>query len=78
MRMRNITARLTQDLLTKRAGAAVCDDCIADRLHFAERAYVNRTTRALASKDGFDRRSGRCSDCGRKKLVIRSVPEARE
>ena len=50
---------------------AVCDDCVADRLHLTVRQHANHKTRELARTEGFERRKGACSLCGAEKLVIR-------
>jgi hypothetical protein len=63
--VRNFIARLTPE--------AVCDDCIADRLHLSVRQHANHKTRELSGSDGFERRKGECSLCGSTKLVIRKV-----
>jgi len=57
--------------VTRLAPAAVCDDCIADRLALSVRQHANHKTRELAGTGGFERRKGSCSLCGTEKLVIR-------
>ncbi|NJR80311.1 hypothetical protein [Sphingomonas corticis] len=52
------------------APAAVCDDCIAERLGLTIRQHANHKTRELAGQDGFERRKGGCALCGAAKLVI--------
>lgn len=53
--------------------AAVCDDCIAERLGLSVRQHANHTTRELAGSDGFARSKGECSLCAARKLVIRKA-----
>jgi hypothetical protein len=52
------------------APAAVCDDCIAERLELSVRQHANHKTRELAGSQGFVRAKGPCSLCGSDKLVI--------
>ena len=53
------------------APAAICDDCIANRLDLNARQRSNHKTRGLADVPGFDRCRDACSVCGSVKLVIR-------
>jgi hypothetical protein len=62
-----------RNLIVRRAPAALCDDCIADALNLSVRQHANHKTRELAKMRGFDRRDGRCSQCGGDKKVIRHV-----
>ncbi len=57
--------------ITRLAPAAVCDDCIAERLDLSIRQHANHKTRELAGSKGFERQKGICSLCGSDKLVIR-------
>jgi pantothenate kinase len=57
--------------IARLAPAAVCDDCIADRLDLSVRQNANHKTRELAGSDGFVRAKGPCGLCGADKLVIR-------
>lgn len=52
------------------AGAAICDDCITDRLNLSERSQANAITRVMGELPGFSRGKGECSVCGRRKAVI--------
>jgi len=62
-----------RDFITRNAPQAVCDDCIADRLHLSVRQHANHKTRELGLEPGFDRRTDVCSLCGGQKMVIRRV-----
>ena len=62
---------LVASLISRLAPAAICDDCIAERLGLSVRQHANHKTRELAGSDGFERRKDRCSLCGQEKLVIR-------
>jgi hypothetical protein len=53
--------------------AAVCDDCIAERLNLTVRQHANHQTRELAGAGGFERRKAQCSLCDSEKLVIRQT-----
>lgn len=57
--------------IARLAPAAVCDDCIADRLDLSVRQHANHKSRELAGIGGFVRSKGPCSLCGANKLVIR-------
>lgn len=63
---------MIRQLVTRLAGAAVCDDCITDRLDLSVRTQANQTTRALAGEKTFERRKDPCALCGANKLVIRA------
>lgn len=52
------------------APAAICDDCIANRLDLSARQRSNYKTRDLVDVPGFDRGDA-CSVCRGVKLVIR-------
>ena len=60
-----------RDLITRRNGDAICDDCIADRLKLSVRQHANRKTNILKNEAGFIRRKDRCPVCDGDKLVIR-------
>ena len=60
-------------LIIRLSPQAVCDDCIADRLHLSVRQHANHKTRELAGTGGFERRKARCSLCDGEKLVIRRL-----
>lgn len=58
-------------LITRLAGAPICDDCIAEKLSLTVRQHANRKTRELAGTNGFERRLDACTMCGATKKVIR-------
>lgn len=58
------------ELLTRVAPEALCDDCIAEKLHLSRRQHANNKTRELQTSPTFTRREGECSSCGSQKLVI--------
>jgi len=56
--------------LTCIAPAAVCDDCISDRIMLLVRRYrTKHITNALATTREFRRSLGLCATCGRRKKV---------
>jgi hypothetical protein len=57
-------------LIVRLAPEAICDDCIAERLHLSVRQHANHKTRELAGGEGSQRRKDRCCLCGSEKLVI--------
>lgn len=57
-------------LIVRLAGAAVCDDCIAERLQLSVRQHANHKTRELSASPGFVREKDECSLCQQTKLVI--------
>jgi uncharacterized protein YaaQ len=59
--------------VTRLAPAAVCDDCIAERLELSVRQQAIDVTRELAGTQGFVRQKGPCALCGADKLVIRGT-----
>ena len=68
--MRGSMLDRVRSFVERLAPAAVCDDCITDRLGLAAREDANRKTRELAGTAGFERRIGKCSLCEIKKTVI--------
>ncbi|MGE0666775.1 MAG: hypothetical protein AB7O49_09490 [Sphingomonadales bacterium] len=56
--------------IESKSPAAVCDDCIADKLGLSVRQHANHKTRELAKSFGFSRRIDVCSSCGSTKKVI--------
>ena len=64
---------LVRNFITDRSPAAICDDCITDRLGLSVRQHANQKTRQLAEETGFERRNGVCSICGDEKRVIRGA-----
>ena len=59
------------ELLVRMSPAAICDDCIADRLGLTARQRANHKTIELGGSPGFERLKGACSICGDLKKVIR-------
>ena len=59
-----------REFIKGHAPAAVCDDCIADKLGLSVRQHANHKTRELATAFGFIRRQDVCSFCRRTKKVI--------
>ena len=62
-----------RDLVEKMKPAAVCDDCITDRLGLSVRQHANHKTRELADAPEFVRSQNYCAVCGLVKLVIRQI-----
>jgi hypothetical protein len=58
------------DLIVRRRGDAICDDCIADKLNLTVRQHANRKTNILKNESGFNRRKDICPVCKGNKLVI--------
>lgn len=58
-------------LVVRLDGAAVCDDCITERLDPSVRSQANVVTRALGGQRGFERQKQACTLCGTTKTVIR-------
>ena len=61
------------NLVEKMKPAAVCDDCITDRLRLRVRQHANQKTRELANAPEFVRSQNYCAVCGLVKLVIRRI-----
>lgn len=59
-------------LIARAAPNAICDDCIADKLHLTVRQHANHKTRELAGKSGYLREKGKCHYCGSNKKVIKA------
>lgn len=57
-------------LIERLSPAAVCDDCITDRLGLSVRQHANHKTRELAGAHGFERKLAACALCGTTKKVI--------
>lgn len=69
---RNTTIAGQIEALVKRlAGAAICDDCVTDRLNLSVRSQANIVTRGLGGEAGFERRKAPCAFCEATKTVIR-------
>ena len=58
-------------LVTRLSPAAICDDCITEKLDLSVRQQANHNTRELAGGQGFERRIDSCSLCLATKTVIR-------
>ncbi|TPG37979.1 hypothetical protein EAH79_17010 [Sphingomonas koreensis] len=58
-------------LIERLSPAAICDDCISERLGLSARQHANHNTSELAGSSGFERRKDVCAICGATKLVIR-------
>ena len=58
-------------LIVRLDGAAICDDCISDRLILSVPAQANVVTRALGGQRGFERAKEECALCGSTRTVIR-------
>lgn len=56
-------------------GAAVCDDCITDRLDLSSIAQVAVFTHAVDGSGGFERLKAVCGLCAQPKLVLRHMPQ---
>ena len=52
-------------------GAAVCDECITDRLDLSSVAQATVVTHAAGGRDGFERLKAPCGLCAETKPVIR-------
>jgi hypothetical protein len=63
-----------EQLIESLEGAAICDDCVTDRLNLSVRSQANVITRGLGDQEAFDRGKASCSDCGSVKTVIRHRP----
>jgi hypothetical protein len=69
---RNTTIAGQIEALVKRlAGAAICDDCVTDRLNLSVRSQANIVTRGLGGEAGFERHKAPCAFCEATKTVIR-------
>lgn len=49
--------------------APVCDDCLATRASVQSRQQVNQICHRLADRGDIDRETGRCTLCGKTKIV---------
>lgn len=62
-------------LIESLEGAAICDDCVTDRLNLSVRSQANVVTRGLGHHEAFDREKASCGHCGSVKTVIRHRTE---
>ena len=60
-----------RDLIVRRNGEPICDDCIAEKMKITPRQHANRKTNIIKNEPGFDRRKDVCPVCDGNKLVIR-------
>ncbi|MGQ0277044.1 hypothetical protein ACT17R_00170 [Sphingopyxis sp. Q841] len=60
-----------EQLVEMLGGAAICGDCITDRLDLSVRSQANAVTRVMEGEEAFVREKGRCIDCARNKIVVR-------
>jgi len=60
-----------EQLIESLEGAAICDDCITDRLNLSVRSQANAITRGLGNEKRFDRGKASCGLCGSTKTVVR-------
>lgn len=67
----NMIASQIERLIARLDGAAICDDCIADRLDLAARSPVDVVTRELGGQRGYERSKDDCTLCARTQIVIR-------
>ncbi|PZU10733.1 MAG: hypothetical protein DI605_03565 [Sphingomonas sp.] len=58
-------------LIHRLAPAAICDDCIVERLGLAALHQASLRTRELAGTRAYERSEEPCSLCGEPKSVIR-------
>lgn len=71
MPKRTTIADRIEALVKRLDGAAVCDDCITDRLDLSSVAQAAVATHAAGGTGGFQRLKAPCSLCAETKLVIR-------
>ena len=64
-------------LIRRLAPAAICDQCIADRLNLAARHQVTHRTRELAGLASFECATGPCSLCDTSTTAIRFIGRKR-
>jgi hypothetical protein len=58
-------------LIGRLAPAAICDECIVERLSLTALHQASHRTRELAGMRGYERRDDYCAICGEAKPVIR-------
>ena len=61
-------------LIARLDGAAVCDDCVTERLGLSARSQADTVTRGLGGQPGYERQKAPCVLCGATKTVIRRRP----
>lgn len=75
--MRGSVLDRVRSLVERLAPAAICDECIAERLELSGRQQASGRTRELAGTFGFERQIGECALCGDTKKVIRGKARSR-
>lgn len=68
--MRSTVLEQVKAFVERLRPAAVCDDCITERLGLSVRQHANHKTRELAGTAGFRRQIGHCALCNAQKKVI--------
>lgn len=71
MRDRSTIAGQIEQLIEKLGGAAICDDCITDRLDLSVRSQANAVTRVMEGEPAYVREKCCCLDCARVKVAVR-------
>ena len=67
----NTIAGQIERLIARLDGAAICDDCITERLDLSVRSQANVVTHELGGQRGYERSKDDCTLCTRTKIVIR-------
>ncbi|HVH48783.1 MAG TPA: hypothetical protein VM760_02745 [Sphingomicrobium sp.] len=60
-----------EQLIESLKGAAICNDCITDRLNQSVRSQANAVTRGLGDDDRFGRGKASCGLCGSPWTIVR-------
>lgn len=71
MSKRVTLAERIEAFIKRMDGAAVCDECITDRLDLSSVAQAAVVTHAAGGRDGFERLKLTCGLCAESKPVIR-------
>lgn len=66
-----IVADRVEALIGRLAPAAICDECIVERLSLSALHQASQRTRELAGMRGYERCDDECAICGEAKPVIR-------
>lgn len=74
MTQRSAISNRIEALVKRLDGAAVCDDCITDRLDLSSVAQVAVVTHAAGGSGGFERLKAPCGLCTEAKMVLRHKP----
>ena len=59
--------------LKRNSGAAYCDDCLRETVHFSRSQASEQLMRRTAFASGLMRQSGDCSDCRVRRMVTHGV-----